>query len=303
MDRPGTAGADDRAAPAPEPRFDVVTDDGLDAFDDLRNDTTIVPFQLHFGDEVMLSTDLTLDQLFERMRSGGPHPTTSQPSPNAFAEVYRAAQRPLLVVTVSSALSGTLNSADQAKAMVPEADVTLHDSGTISAAQAFQVHAAMTARALGHDIATALTWMRRVHEQTELYFTVDSLEYLRRGGRIGRIQAAMGSVLDLKPIAFVDKATGAYDTVGRTRSWRKAIINMAKLAERCVPAGESVRVGAVRGEDRAEAEALVERIKDVRSVAWSGIATVGAALAIHTGPKAAAYAVAPAAWPWEAEGA
>ena len=287
---------------AVEPRFDLLTDDGLDAFDDLLHDAPVVPFPMSFGDETVLSTDMTLDELFARMRSGGPHPTTSQPPPSAFAEAYRTATRPLLVVTVSAALSGTMNSADQARALVPEADVTLHDSGTVSAALAFQVHAASTARRLGHDIDTAIAWMQRVHAATELYFTLDDLTYLRRGGRIGRVQAAVGGLLDLHPIATVDKATGTYVTAARARTWRKAVDRMAKLTTRSVPDEVPVRVGLVRAEDPAEAERLLERIEAHHPrVAWSGMTTVGAALAIHTGPKAVAYAVAPARWPWEDE--
>lgn len=285
----------------PEPLFDVLTDDGLDGFAELRNDAPVVPFGLHFGDETFRSTDLPLSELFARLMSGGPHPTTSQPSPAAYAEAYRASTRPLLVVTVSSALSGSFNAADQGRAQVPEADVTVHDSGTISAGQAFQVHAALTARAMGHGIDTALEWMRRVHEQTEFFFTLDSLVYLRRGGRIGRVQATLGSMLDLKPVVTVDKSTGAYVTADRARTWRKAIAAMAKqVADRFGP-DEAVRIGLVRGEEPDEAQAVLARVEEQRQVAWSAIAPVGAALAIHVGPKAVAYAVAPAAWPWEAD--
>lgn len=284
---------------AHQPQFDLLTDDGLDGFPSLRNDAPVVPFPLHFGDEAFRSTEMPLSEVFDRMRSGGPHPTTSQPAPTTYADAYRRATRPLLVVTVSAALSGSHNSADQARALAPDAEVTLHDSGTVSAAQAFQVHAASTARDRGLDVATAIDWMRRVHAATDLFFTVDSLEYLRRGGRIGRIQAAVGSMLDLKPIATVDKTVGVYDTVGRTRSWRKAIETMAKQAADRYAPDEPIRVGLVRAEGDEDAEALLRAIERRNVVAWSDVTDVGAALAVHTGPKAVAFAVAPAAWPWE----
>lgn len=286
---------------APEPIFDVISDDGLDGFGTLQNDPVVIPFPLKFGEETFTSRDMPLSEVFDRMRSGGPHPTTSQPAPAAYAEAFRAATRPVLVVTVSAGLSGSFNSADQARGMVPEADVTLHDSGTISAAQAFQIHAAMTARAQGRSIATAIEWMRQVHEATELFFTVDTLEYLRRGGRIGRIAAAVGSMLDLKPIATVDKSVGVYDVVGRTRSWRKAIGAMAKqIATRFGP-DEAVSVGLVKAEGNEDADALLRAIEENNRVAWSGVTNVGAALAVHTGPKAIAFAVAPSPWPWETD--
>lgn len=285
----------------PEPMFDIISDDGLDGFGTLQNDPVVIPFPLKFGEETFTSRDLPLSDVFDRMRSGGPHPTTSQPAPSAYAEAFRAATRPVLVVTVSAGLSGSFNSADQARDMAPEADVTLHDSGTISAAQAFQVHAAMVARAQGKSIATAIEWMRQVHEATELFFTVDTLEYLRRGGRIGRIAAAVGSMLDLKPIATVDKSVGVYDVVGRTRSWRKAIGAMAKqIATRFGP-DEPVSVGLVKAEGNEDADALLRAIEENNRVAWSDVTYVGAALAVHTGPKAIAFAVAPSPWPWETD--
>jgi DegV family protein with EDD domain len=199
--------------------FDVATDGGLDAFGDLLNDVPYAPFTLNFGPESFLANELPRDEFFARLRAGDPHPTTSQPSPEQFAALYREATRPLLVITISSGLSGSMNAADQAQTLVPDAPVTLHDCRTLSAAQAFQVHAAMTARTQGLDIGSALDWMRRVHAETELFFTIDTLEYLRRGGRIGRVQAALGGMMNLKPIVNVDKTTGTYVNAARARSW------------------------------------------------------------------------------------
>src|SRR5690606_24321823 len=151
------------------------------------------------------------------------HPTTSQPSPEQFAALFRGATDPVLAITISEGLSGSFNAADQAKALVPTVSVTLHDCGAPSAAQALPAHVAATARARGQGIDKAIDWMRAVHEETELYFTIDTLEYLRRGGRIGRVQATLGTALRLKPVVTVDKAVGAYANVGRARTWSKAI--------------------------------------------------------------------------------
>lgn len=285
------------------PQFDVVTDGGLDAFESLHNDVPAVPFGLHFGPESFTGNELPREQLFARLRGGGPHPSTSQPTPEQYAEVYRAAERPLLVVTISAALSGSLNAADQARSVVPDADVTLHDARTLSAAQAFQVHAAMTARERGHDVATAVDWMRRVHEETELYFTIDTLVYLQRGGRIGRVQATLGGLLNLKPVVTVDKATAAYTTAGRARTWPKALDAIAQQVSRRFGADTPVRAGVVYGEDRADADGLLEQLSARHPVTWSDTAPVGTALVIHTGPKAVGLAVAPERWPWEGDGA
>lgn len=279
--------------------FDVVTDGGLDAFGGLLNDVPYAPFTLNFGPESFLANELPRDEFFERLRAGDPHPTTSQPAPEQFAALYREATLPLLVITISSGLSGSMNAADQAQALVPDVPVTLHDSRTLSAAQAYQVHAAMTARAQGLDIGTALDWMRRVHDETELFFTIDTLEYLRRGGRIGRVQAALGGMMNLKPIVNVDKTTGTYVNAARARSWPKAIDEIAAQVTGRYGSGTPLRVGLVYGEAEEDAEALLQALRREHPVAWSAAAPVGAALAVHTGPKAVGLAVAPAVWPWE----
>jgi len=281
------------------PVFDVVTDGGLDAYGELLNDVPHAPFTLNFGPESFLANELPRAEFFDRLRAGDPHPTTSQPSPEQFAALYREATLPLLVITISSGLSGSMNAADQAQTLVPDAAITLHDCRTLSAAQAFQVHAAMTARDRRLDLDTALDWMRRVHDETELFFTIDTLEYLCRGGRIGRVQAALGGMMNLKPIVNVDKSTGTYVNAARARSWPKAIDEIAAQVTTRYGSGTPLRVALVYGEADEDAERLLDELRREHPVPWSATAPVGAALAVHTGPKAVGLAVAPAAWPWE----
>lgn len=291
---------DARTPPTPsEPRFDVVADHGFDAFPTLANDPIVTPFVVQLGDETRASTEMPLPELLARLDAGGVHPSTSQPAPDAYAERYRAATRPVLGVTVSSALSGSLNAADQGRALAPEVEVTLHDSGTVSAAQSFQVHAAMTARARGLDLATAIEWMRQVHAETELFFTLGTLVYLQRGGRIGRVMATLGTMLDLKPIITVDKAVGAYATVARARTWGRAIEALARQVTEKFGEGTPLRIGLVHGLHAADAEAVLARIRERHPIVWSGFTPVGPALAVHVGAVAVAVAVAPGPWPWD----
>ncbi|HZJ09177.1 MAG TPA: DegV family protein [Trueperaceae bacterium] len=287
------------STPPHAPKFDVVADGGLDAFPTLLNDVPFAPFTLNFGSASFSADELPRTEFFDKLRGGEPHPTTSQPAPEQYAVLYRAASRAVLAVTISEGLSGSLNAAEQAKALAPDASVTLHDSGTLSAAQAFQVHAAMTARSLGHDTDTAVAWMREVHAETELYFTIDTLEYLRRGGRLGRVQATLGAMLSLRPVVTVDKAAGTYTNVGRARSWLKAMDAVARQVATRFGAGTPLRAAFVYGEEREDAEHLQERLSQDHELLWSDVAPVGVALAVHTGPKAVGLAVAPGPWPWE----
>ena len=135
-----------------ESSFDVVADGGLDAYSELLNAVPMAPFSVNFGTETRLASDFSREDFFRRLRAGTPHPTTSQPTPQAYAELLEQATRPLLAVTISSGLSGSLNAAEQARALEPKKQLTIHDSRTLSAAQAFQVHAAMSARAAGQGV-------------------------------------------------------------------------------------------------------------------------------------------------------
>ena len=282
-----------------EPRFDVVADHGFDAFPTLANDPIVTPFVVQLGNETRSSIEMPLRELLERLDSGGVHPSTSQPAPETYAERFRAAARPVVGITVSSALSGSLNAADQGRALAPGVDVTLHDSGTVSAAESFQVHAAMTARARGHDLATAVEWMRQVHAETELFFTLGTLVYLQRGGRIGRVMATLGTALDLKPTITDDKKAGAYATVARARTWGRAIEALARQVTEAFGEGTPLRIGLVHGLHRDDAEAVLSKVGERHPIVWSGFAPVGPALAVHVGSQAVALAVAPGPWPWE----
>lgn len=288
--------------PSPDTRFDVIADHGFDAFPTLANDPVVTPFVVQIGNETHRSTEIPLADLIGRLEDGGPHPSTSQPAPEVYAGSYRQAARPVLAITVSSALSGSMNAADQARALAPEAAVTLHDSGTICAAQSFQVHAAMTARALGHGIDTAVAWMRAVHAETELYFTLATLKYLLRGGRIGRVQAALGTMLDMKPVITVDKTVGAYITAARARTWKRAVAAIADQVTTRFGEGTPLRVGLVHGLEIGDAKVVLERIRERHPILWSGLTPTGPALAVHVGPIAVALAAAPGPWPWERDG-
>lgn len=280
------------------PLFDVISDGGLDPVPGLRCGVPAAPFSLHFGDEVHAAPQMDRAEFYRRLRAGNPHPSTSQPPPAAFAALYAGAQHPVLCVTISSGLSGSFNSAEQARAGAPQ-PVTVHDSGTLSGAQAFQVHAAMTARERGEGVQTALDWMRQVHEQTELYFAIDTLEYLRRGGRIGRVQATLGGLLKLRPVVTVEKPGGIYTTAGRARSWNAALDSIVSLVTARYGAGTPLHAAVLLSEDAADGEALAGRLRAAHPLALDEAIPASVGLTLHTGPKAVGVAVMPARWPWE----
>ncbi|MPY65798.1 DegV family protein [Deinococcus sp. SDU3-2] len=284
------------------PKFAVVTDGGLDAFAGLHNAVPVAPFSLNFGDRSYRMGEITREWLFQELQTNPAHPTSSQPTPQDWASAYRAAGAgglPVLALTISAGLSGSRNAAEQALALMPEVPVTIHDTRTLSAAQAFQVHAAVTAAERGESLETALNWVRRTHEETELYFTIETLEYLRRGGRIGRVQATLGGLLNLKPVITVDKEAAIYTNVGRARSYKGAIEAVAAQVTARHGEGTPLRLGLLYGSVREDADALLEAIARRHPVVWSGFAGVNPVLNVHTGPRALGVAAAPGGWVWE----
>lgn len=288
------------SAPTP-PLFSVVTDGGMDAYAGLRNDVPVAPFSVTFGSQSYRTNEISREELFRQLQTNPAHPTSSQPTPQDWLEAYgRAGTTEILAVTISAGLSGSRNAAEQARGMLEGgARVQIHDSGTLTSAQAFQVHAAVTAAERGESLQTALDWMAEVARETELYFTIETLEYLRRGGRIGRVQATLGGLLNLKPVITVDKATGTYTNVGRARSYRAAIAAVADQVTRVHGEGTPLRLGLLYGSEQADTEQLLEHLQGRHPIVWSEATGVNPVLNVHTGPRAVGIAAAPGPWPWE----
>ncbi|SEJ12672.1 EDD domain protein, DegV family [Deinococcus reticulitermitis] len=283
----------------PSPQFSVVTDGGLDALPSLLNQVPVAPFSANFGETTYAMNEISREKLYHELQTNPVHPTSSQPSPQQWLRAFeKAGTSDLLAVTISSGLSGSRNAAEQARDLTGRL-VTIHDSMTLSAAQAFQVHAAQTAAQRGLGIQTALEWMRAVHEETELYFTIETLDYLRRGGRIGRVAAALGGLLNLKPVVTVDKANGTYVNAARARSYQGGIEAVTAQVTRRFGEGTPLRLGLLYGSHPEDADQALSHLSARHPIVWSDRTGVNPVLSIHVGPRALGVAAAPGPWPWE----
>ena len=283
----------------PAPRFAVVTDGGLDALPSLRNDVPLASFSVNFGEKSTPMNRITREEFYRELATNPVHPTSSQPSPQQWLDAFhQTGQSDILAVTISSGLSGSRNAAEQARDLAPQS-VTIHDSMTISGAQAFQVHAAATAAARGESLDTALDWIRKVHEETEFFFTIETLEYLRKGGRIGRVAAAMGGLLNLKPVITVDKQTGTYANLARVRSYKGSIEAMAQQVTKRYGEGTPLRVAFMYGDHEEDADLALDHLRQRHPIVWADRGGVNPVLSIHVGPRALEITAAPGDWPWE----
>ncbi len=255
------------------------------------------PLFIQFPEGEVNSADLAPDTFYDRLEAMRPAiPTTAQPSPGTFAELYQAAAQQdsdILSLHISSGLSGTLNAAQLGQAQAATAaTVTLWDTLTLSGAQRFQVLGAAWAARAGWALPAIQQRLGEIRAQTELLYTLDTLEYLARGGRIGRVQALAGALLSLKPIIGVDHADGKYNTVGRSRTLARALTAIAdNLHEHY--AATPLWVTVLHGRFAEKADALARELRQRLNVAKLQTLRISPVLGVHTGPGIVGVAAVP----------
>lgn len=285
---------------SPQPHFTVITDGGMDALPDLSNQVPVVPFGLQFGEIKYAMADVTSDWLFEQLKTNPVHPTTTPPTAEEWLKAFESAPTSdVLAVTASTSLSGSFGAAQQAREMARDKWITLHDSGVISGAQAFQVHAAQVAAQRGESIQTALQWMEKIRLETCFYFTVDTLEYLRRGGRVGRVSAVIGGMMNLKPIVTIDTETGTYIGSGRARSYQGGIEYIVKQITKRYGAGTPLRAAVLHGASPEDADYAFSLLEKSHPLIWTDRTMANPVISVHVGPRALQIVAAPGNWPWE----
>jgi DegV family protein with EDD domain len=224
--------------------------------------------------------EITAAEFYTLLARSGGMATTSQPSPGRFAEVYERLlddHSDVISLHISSRLSGTYAAAVQAAEMVGTGRVTVVDTGQASMPLALLVLAASGMAAAGDSASVILQRLRPIQDAMRVYFMVGTLEYLRRGGRIGRASALLGSVLQIKPVLTI--TDGQVAPLERVRTQEKALSRVIELAR----AGEG-RVCALVG--HASAEDPARRIADALApVAETLIlAPLGPVVGAHAGP-------------------
>jgi len=191
----------------------------------------VVPLTVRFGDEQFLDgVEIDADTFYRRLTTSSVSPTTSQPSPEQFAEVYRELLRndgdEVVSLHIAGKLSGTLQSASLAAQEFAPGRVHPVDSGSVSAGIQLLLRQAARDRDDGRDAAAVVADLEKLRERLIVYVLLDTLTYLHRGGRIGRAQAFLGGVLNVKPLLQIHHSE--VEPVARVRSRQQG---MAKLVE------------------------------------------------------------------------
>ena len=249
----------------------------------------IIPLYVNFSDgkgniETMRDgLDIGPDLFYRRLRESNLLPTTSQPTVQDFMKVYQEASTngtQIVSVHISSLLSGTYNAAVQAKTQLKStSEIEIVDSKLASMGLGLAVLAGAKAIKNGATLQKVVEDIKIAISQINIYFVVDTLEYLQKGGRIGKAQALLGSLISLKPILTM--ADGGLQPLERVRTRRKAVGRLVKLVEHAEDVSDICLIYNTTPED---VEYLKEQI--VRLHPKSNIVTskLGATLGVHVGP-------------------
>lgn len=277
----------------------IVTDSAADLpmEDILKENITAVPLYIQFPAGEVSSFELTHDEFYDQLRAMFPTiPTTAQPSSGQFAKLYRelAQEDPeVLSVHISSGLSGTIESARAAIDQAPEAQIETWDTLTLSGAERYQVLAAAWGARAGWTKEAILERLAEIRKHSELVFVLETLEYLARGGRIGRVQGMLGTLLKLKPVIKVEHADGKYSTVGKERTTLKALTSLVSYLESVYGRDEPVWVSVMHGQFQVQADNLARLARERLNVVKLEILRVSPVLGVHTGPEVVGIAVVP----------
>ena len=263
----------------------VVTDSAADLTDELAAElaVSVVPLTIRFGSEEFVDRqDLTPAEFYARCAASPVLPETAAPSPGAFEAAFRAAfdsgADTVVCVNLSSGLSATMASAQNAARALDGHDVRIIDSRSVTWGLGSQVVAAAEAAAAGTSADEIVALVEDMVRRTRVYGTLDTLDNLKKGGRIGNAQALIGTLLSLKPIISVE---GVVEEAGRARTRSKAL---KVLVERVAEAGEVEHVGVMHG-SAPDIDQFVDLLTAVVPRERIHIGEIGATIGVHGGPR------------------
>lgn len=264
----------------------IVTDSSSDLTMDLIEefDITVVPLFARFGDEIFRERiDITDEQFYDRLINSDVLPATIQPNPQDFVDVYQNVSKDadaVVSIHISSKLSGTLNSAFQAKDIVGgSCPIELIDSETVTIALGLVVLAAARVAKQGGNLQEVLAAAREASSMNNAYCLLDTLKYLEKGGRIGKAKALVGTLLNVKPIISIKK--GEVIPYGQARSRVKGLDQLTDIVSK---AGKIRDIAIAYSTTKDNADALAERLSPIADNKKVNVFRMGTTLGIHTGP-------------------
>jgi len=264
----------------------VVTDSSADLPAELAEEMgiSVVPLYVRFGEEVYRDrVDMSEDEFYRRLLHDTIHPSTTQPTPQDFAEVYQKLSKEadgIISIHISSKLSGTCSSALQGKEMVGKGcPIEVIDSQNLTMGLGVTAIAAANMAKSGRGLPEVVEAVKQMLPNVHLFGLLDTLKYLAKGGRIGKAQALLGSVLNVKPILTLKD--GEVVPAGRARTRAKGIDELFSFAKNAAGIEDLAVIYNTKPDD---ADKLVERLAAIFPKERIRLAKLGPVLGVHCGP-------------------
>lgn len=275
-------------------RTRIIIDSTADTAPQVREKCHVVPLTVHFGTrEYIDGITITHKEFYEKLIESDVMPTTSQPTPDAFSQAYRQvvdAGQKAVVLTVSSKLSGTFQSANIAAMDYPD-DIFVVDSKSVAIGTGILAELAVSLAEQGLDAAEIAKILSRERENIRVIAMLDTLEYLKKGGRISKTVAIAGSILSIKPVAAI--VDGEISILGKARGSKHANNLLVKEIE--AAGGVDFNKPVLLGYSGLTDILLQKYIQD-SSALWADCASelnttiIGSVIGTHAGPGAIAAA-------------
>ena len=245
----------------------------------------VVPLNIHFGDQVYKDgIDLSTDEFFDKLINGPEFPTTSQPSIGEFIETYEKIAEPgddIISIHVSSKLSGTYNSAEQAaKQLEGKINVHLVDTQQVTITVGLAAISAAKSVSDGGSVNDAISASLSTASRSNFYALFDTLEFLSKGGRIGKAQSMLGSLLKIRPLLMLEE--GLVAPYAKARSKKAGLLKMEKTIRSL---GEAEEIAVMYSTDSEDAEVIANSLSDLLPSGKEPIILkVGPVIGTHAGP-------------------
>lgn len=270
----------------------VITDSTVDLTQEIKARVTAVPLSVRFGDQEYLDgVTITPEKFYEMLATNEELPTTSQPTPVAFEDAFREAVEAgdeVVCITIASKLSGTYQSATIAAEEFP-GKVFVVDSRTAAIGAGVLTEYALRLADQGMGAEQILNKLMEARKKIRLYFMVDTLEYLKKGGRLNSAVAVVGGLLNIKPILQVSQS-GEIGMLSTARGMKKAFATLTELIQK--EGGPDRSMPTLLGFTGVQGENLA-KYREESLDTWpeeTAQTIIGSAIGVHVGPGAVAVA-------------
>lgn len=273
----------------------IVTDSTCDLASDYleQHDIYVLPLKVIYdGKEYYDGIDITPEEVYRRFPDEVP--TTSMPGPGEVEELFKKLASKgydhIICLHISSGLSGTFNVVKMVAKSFPELKIEVIDSHALSLGLGFLVMKAVQLRDLGLKFTELVNQVEEARKKTKIFFVIKTLEYLKKGGRIGFITASFGELLNIKPIVSINEE-GKYYTYAKARGRKKSIDKLFEIFQE-LTAGKKITLAVMHGDAEEECNSFLDRIlKSSNAIITNHFkGQIGPGMVVHSGPGLLGFA-------------